>query len=131
MQIPALTFNKLSIVSFYRRIFVERTKSRVFNISTLVVISLLIGWAIAFFLSEFFICKTSFTFIWESKNSIEESATCTDLVAWDQAFTASDFILDFVVLVLPIRQVGNSNSLVHMLTGIGIRKIIWTDYFHR
>lgn len=105
MQIPALTCNKLSIVSFYRRIFVERAKTRIFDSLTLIVMAVLVGWAIAFFFSELFICKTKFSFVWESKNSIEEDATCLNLTAWDQAFTASDFILDLVVLVLPIHQV--------------------------
>lgn len=105
MQIPALTFNKLSIVSFYRRIFVQRSKSRLFDILTLIVMIILAAWAVAFFLTELFICKTKFVYIWNSKYSIESSSTCLDLVGWDQAFTSTDFILDLVVLVLPIRQV--------------------------
>lgn len=105
MQIPALTFNKLSIVSFYRRLFVQRSRSRFFNVLTLVVMATLVGWAVAFFLTELFICKTEFVYIWESKYSIESSEMCLDMVQWDQAFTASDFILDLVVLALPIRQV--------------------------
>lgn len=103
-MVPAYGFIKLSVIFFYRRVFVKGTDSR-FDKVTKISIAIVILWTIAFFFAEVFKC---WAYIPKNWGPLIEATHCADLNRIANGLFVSDFLTDFLVLMLPIPIVGNA-----------------------
>ena len=103
-MIPAYGFIKLSVLFFYRRAFVNGTNSR-FDMVTKGAIAIVTLLTIAFLFAQVFTCGTHFPNNW---GPLIDAVHCanSDMIA-DGLFV-SDFLTDFLVLILPIPIVGDN-----------------------
>jgi len=111
VQIPALACVKLSFIYFYRRIFCTGI-NRTFRIITTATIVLIIAWAVTFEVAFLFICKGKFAAWWISIKTLE--TYCHPQLKLELGFAGTDFITDFIVLVLPLPLVSSTS-----VSGIG------------
>ena len=110
-------FIKISIVCFYRRIFVTH-KRKAFNVVTTAVNVVLFLWSLTFVLIIIFPCGRHMYANWGTPAS--QMAYC-DAIGHtsEEGLAASDLILDVVLLVLPLPSVSTvcrkSSSSAHSL----------------
>jgi len=97
---PAYGLIKLSVLLFYRRIFVTRA-FRFYNDVIIVVILL---WAIVFFCTEIFACGTHPAAQWRKDHSAGHCINQPQLLLW---FAITDVIGDIVVLTMPYGCIRN------------------------
>ena len=96
-------FVKISIVFFYRRIFVAH-KRTVFDAVTKAVIVVLFLWTITFILIIIFPCGSHVDASWGPPSS--QLMYCEKIGhTSEEGLAASDLILDIILLVLPIPSV--------------------------
>ena len=100
LQPLALGFIKLSVLFFYRRIFM----GPVFNILSWFLIGVVICWMTAFFFGLFFDCGSHFAANWGSLNEIAEECPFGFLPTI--IYTILDACLDLIILVFPAPWVG-------------------------
>lgn len=101
-------FLKISIVYFYRRIFVT-AKRGLFDIITTAVNVVLFLWSITFILIIIFPCGKHIYANWGTPAS--QLAYCEKIGhTSEEGLTASDLILDVVLLVLPVPSVSICTS---------------------
>ncbi|CAD6593849.1 MAG: hypothetical protein ASARMPREDX12_007700 [Alectoria sarmentosa] len=107
-------FIKLSIVAFYRRIFVTR-KNSVFDIVTKILASVIFLWTITYILIDVFACGGHVTANW---GSLDEQSKYCDTIGYtsEEGFAVSDLIIDIFVIASPLPLVWK----LHMKT---IRKL--------
>lgn len=92
---------KLSVLFFYRRLFVNGTsKSR--DIVTKVAIGITAAWMITFFLLQLFMCGRHIEWNWGPFIVLER---CVDGFKYNNALFTSDLITDILVICLPIPYV--------------------------
>ena len=103
-MIPAYGFIKLSVLFFYRRVFVNRTNSR-FDMVTKGAIVIVILWTIAFLCAQFFTCGTHISNNW---GPLIDALHCANSDTIANGLFISDFLTDFFVLILPIPMVGDN-----------------------
>lgn len=90
MQILSMDFTKLSLVYFFRRIFITgKSKSRFASILFIVLISVIL-WATAFFLRFLLSCGHDFTARWTTVRTLH--ADCVTDVRSDLALAKTDFL---------------------------------------
>ncbi|KAI4864898.1 hypothetical protein F4820DRAFT_422024 [Hypoxylon rubiginosum] len=94
---------KLSIVYFYRRIFCSHYSSNFLSKATWGVIYFLYIWIVAFLLGFIFDCGVQFWSNWGPL--INDFSYCYSTFGLTAAFTISDVLSDFVVILLPIRTI--------------------------
>lgn len=99
LQVPALGLVKSSFVLLYRRIFIKQTAS-IFDRSTWMVLAVIIMWTTSFFFALLFICGTDFSAYWIGTKV--EKAHCVNTNSLHNAFVISDFITDFLIILLPL-----------------------------
>ncbi|EAT90901.2 hypothetical protein SNOG_01252 [Parastagonospora nodorum SN15] len=106
ISVPALGAIKISVVCFYRRIFVvDKTNLRDFsNAMYIFVIALVSIWTGGFCLAFMFSCKGEFAAFWTSAISL--ITKCVNTLELFFAFAVSDFISDCFIIVLPIPMNG-------------------------
>ncbi|MCJ1440998.1 MAG: hypothetical protein MMC23_001484 [Stictis urceolatum] len=96
----ALGFIKLSILFFYRRIFVSHRGNRfdILNKTAIVVIFL---WTFAYLFIDVFACGSHLTASW---GSLEQQSLHCDITGYtsEYGFVISDLILDVFVICLPL-----------------------------
>ena len=115
--IPAYGLIKLSVLFFYRRIFVKGTNSR-FDKVTKFSVAVVILWTIAFVFAQVFKCGASIPNNW---GPLIDAVHCADPDKISDGLFVSDFITDFLVLILPIPIVGNNlMGMMQHLTLIAI-----------
>ena len=102
MHTIALGCIKLSILFFYRRIFCT-TKSGIFHYITIFGVSVVSAWSIGFFFALLLICGSSIEAQWGSLMTL--SAKCSSSPALKLGVAISDFIIDCVIMVMPIPMV--------------------------
>ena len=100
MQAIILGTIKLSVISFYRRIF----RGRTFDYYSKGMIIVVIAWSIAFFFSVLFECRTHFEYLWSTLLNL--ATHCTDEELFFKAYAISDVIVDGLILAMPIPIVG-------------------------
>lgn len=104
LQIPALGLIKLSFLCFLRRIFQTRAQLKtVFGIvlqGTIAVVSL---WMVAFFFSWLFVCRGNFAAWWGP--FLGQLQACPGAFMLLESTVISDFILDLVVVLLPLPMI--------------------------
>lgn len=91
---PAYGFIKLSVLLFYRRIFVTST-FRLINNIIIVLISL---WALSFFVAEILLCGTHPKDQWDKNPLTWHCADHSLMLLW---FAITDVIGDIAVLAMP------------------------------
>ncbi|KAI1645720.1 uncharacterized protein F4817DRAFT_342824 [Daldinia loculata] len=99
---------KLSAVFFYRRIFSVGGKRSMFRIVTGVTIGVVILWLVVFRFLVGFQCGTHFSALWDGAYL----QYCTLLFPFSFGLVVSDFLLDILILVLPIP------SILHLHTNM-------------
>lgn len=102
-MIPAYGLIKLSVIFFYRRLFVKGTNSR-FDSITKASIVIVILWTIAFFFAHVFACGVYVSNTWGPLIDLKHCAN-GDVIA--NGLFISDFLSDLLVLVLPMPIVSN------------------------
>jgi hypothetical protein len=105
VQALQLAFVKLSILFFYRRIFcgTKGTSTSIMNIVTWAMIALTIIWGISFFFANLFQCGIHWTDNWSSTATLNND--CIKTVQMNEAYFISDFLIDFIIFVMPIYKV--------------------------
>lgn len=107
MQVPALALIKVSILCFYRRIFLGRA----FNIASWALIGVAVLWGFAFFIARFTACGTSLAAQWSSFASLKGKCVNTfDIFIFLSAF---DVALDLAILIIPIPLVRRPRNFNH------------------
>lgn len=93
-------FIKLSIVAFYRRIFVT-SKNSVFDIVTKILALVIFLWTITFILIDIFACGGHVTASW---GSLDEQSKYCDTIGYtsEEGFAVSDLIIDIFVIASPL-----------------------------
>jgi hypothetical protein len=94
LEKPAYGFIKLSVLLFYRRIFVTPT-FRLINNIIIVLISL---WALAFFFAKILVCGTNPQDQWDKNCLTWHSADLSLMLLW---FAITDVVGDIAVLAMP------------------------------
>ena len=103
---PALGFTKLSFLFFYQRIFCGGSKG-VFYCVIRIMIWFTVAWTLAFSLAFLFACKGHFSAWWGSGNNFLEQCVNTLALLYPMAIT--DFLMDVVIIVLPLPMVSISD----------------------
>jgi hypothetical protein len=93
---------KMSIVAFYRRLFVIDKKS-VFGIVTFVTQIVILLWSLTFILLVIFPCGTHFWANWGSTS--DQLALCPVAFTEEYGITGSDLVLDVYIFLLPLPSV--------------------------
>ena len=99
MQILSLCCVKLSFVMFYRRIFCTGQRT-LFSIATVTVSVLIVLWTIIFFFLFVFYCGTNTWAEWTNVIDLEEY--CPHGTDYQMGLAISDFIIDLIVIAMPI-----------------------------
>lgn len=97
---PAYGLIKLSVLLFYRRIFITRT-FRLYNGIVIVVILL---WAIVFLCTEIFACGSHPTAQWSKHHPTVHCLNEPQMLLW---FAITDVIGDIAVLTMPYGSIRN------------------------
>lgn len=98
-MIAAYGFIKLSILYYYRRLFVTR-KNSIVDIVTKISIGTVIAWALVFFFRFVFYCGTHFAANWYGIYNSE--AYCPTGDASNEALIISEMIANIFVICLPL-----------------------------
>ncbi|GKZ34957.1 hypothetical protein AbraIFM66950_005354 [Aspergillus brasiliensis] len=110
IQILALTCLKLSILWFYRGIFV----GRVFQFASWALISIVAVWGLAFILARIFSCGADVKANFEFPGSMK----CSHSLATYIALAASDVSVDLVILAIPVPLILSLQMPLHKRLGI-------------
>lgn len=98
MQSLQLGLVKLSFIFLFRRIFlVDRFST--FGIASLVMITFIILWTASFFLGTLFGCGRRFSAWWSEPLHTQ---TCIDIPTFSYAYALSDFIMDLMIVAMPV-----------------------------
>ena len=99
-------FIKISIIAFYRRIFVIN-KNTVFDIVTKILTVVVFLWTVTFILIDIFACGGHVTANWDSL--AEQSKYC-DAIGYtsEEGFAVSDLIINVFVIISPLPLVSSS-----------------------
>lgn len=96
---PTLGCIKLSLVVWYRKIFLGKK----FNIASRIVGALVVAWAVGFFFPTVFACRPISVIY---AGTIEQLfSECIDTITLLETFAITDVITDIMVLSLPIPMV--------------------------
>lgn len=118
MYFPALGCVKLSFLFFYRRIF-SKGRGLPFRVFTLSVIIMVIIWIVGFFFSYLVACKSHAEYNWTSLTL--SNHYCLDATKLHLGYSISDFLLDAVIIAIPIPLVWQLHmSLLRKLAVLGI-----------
>ena len=99
---------KISIVYFYRRIFVSH-KRTTFDVLTTVVNVVLFLWSVCFVLIIIFDCGAQIFANWGTPE--DQAAYCSAIGhTSEEGLAGSDLILDVVLVVLPIPSVSSTTD---------------------
>lgn len=116
MQVLALGFIKLSVLFFYRRIFCT-IGGGVFDCVNKILLGVTAAWTLTFFFTHLFSCGKEITALWGPlKDTIR---FCKNTLSMENGFGISDFVLDFLVLILPIPKVIESCRLSRVCYAFG------------
>jgi hypothetical protein len=97
--ILALGLIKMSLLTFYYRIFCPH-KSGAAHIIIIIMMVVVALWTVAFFFIYLFICEGHFSAFWGSTERLQAKCIYTLLVTY--CFTVSDVVTDCLVLVIPL-----------------------------
>ena len=130
LMIFALGTTKLSILFFFRRLFVTHRCS-FWNYFTLALIVIVTAWTIAFVLAFALLCGGHASLFWDFEHPVDRQQTCLGLVSSskiENACGSSDLMLDLLCILLPFPVVSQSSQFFSfLLTDMADLKIkkIW------
>ncbi|KAL8993641.1 MAG: hypothetical protein Q9169_006190 [Polycauliona sp. 2 TL-2023] len=110
IMVPAYGFIKLSVIYFYRRIFVKGTPDSRFNIVTHVTSAIVIVWTIVFFFMEIF--KRG-SYVPDNWGPLIKATQGINGAVLNNGLFISDFITDLWIVLLPIPLVGAVENMSH------------------
>ncbi|MCJ1354065.1 MAG: hypothetical protein MMC33_004052 [Icmadophila ericetorum] len=117
MQTLSLAFAKLSVLMFYRRLFVTGAGRDWFDVISLLMLVMCTLWGAGFFLSTIFNCGRHFSDYWKPGQ-----VHCLPYDSRPLGYSISDFLTDFTILCMPMGIVWN----LHLKTR---KKLIVTALF--
>lgn len=106
MQPLALALLKLSVLFFYRRLFV----GRIFDIASWTLIGVVIAWGVTFVIALMTMCGASITANFGTLNDLMTS--CSHSFAILIALSASDVAVDLIILTIPLPLVSFSARIL-------------------
>ncbi|RAK70970.1 uncharacterized protein BO72DRAFT_502358 [Aspergillus fijiensis CBS 313.89] len=112
MQPLALALLKLSVLFFYRRLFV----GRIFDIASWTLIGVVIAWGVTFVIALMTMCGASITANFGTLNDLMTS--CSHSFAILIALSASDVAVDLIILTIPLPLVLSLHLNLHKRIGI-------------
>ncbi|KAL2036402.1 hypothetical protein N7G274_010881 [Stereocaulon virgatum] len=86
---------KLSVLLFYRRIFL----GRIFNRCSIAICVLIVLWSLSFCLSVAFQCGTHIEYSW---TPVLDVTKCDKDKIWELSFGITDVVTDLMVLAIPL-----------------------------
>ena len=96
---------KTSVLLFYGHVFCFQGHSRYFDTILRLCVLLVVSWTLAFTVAFFFMCRTEFSVIWSTLD--DTIMKCVNTATLTVGFVFSDFIMDVLILVLPIPKVSD------------------------
>lgn len=96
-QMLAIGPTKISMLLLYRRIF----RGSAFNIVTMILIALAVGWTVAFFFSNMLECVPIHE-AWRNAPGLGGNPHCVDAVPMYLTQVYSDVVIDVLIFVVPI-----------------------------
>jgi len=102
MSVVCIGCIKLSVVMFYRRLFVTQKKSW-FSVVTILISAIIVAWTISFFFVFLFYCRSHIADEWSTVSNVIRY--CPDALNDDIAIGITDAVVDITVLVVPIPMV--------------------------
>lgn len=103
-SILCLGFSKLSALFFFRRILCVGHRRDYFNYATIAGIIIVSCWTITFGTLVFFDCGTHLSTMWMTNRAVFD-AECKNDYRILKGLTISAFLLDFLIVMLPIPKV--------------------------
>lgn len=103
---------KLSVLYFYRRIFIGRT----FNVVSFTMITIVVVWSLGFFFAILFRCGTQFWALWAPLVYLLQN--CYNSTPMFLAFTISDVITDVLILLIPVYWIMQLNMSLAKRFGV-------------
>ncbi|KUJ09335.1 uncharacterized protein LY89DRAFT_690381 [Mollisia scopiformis] len=101
LMIPAYGFIKLSIIFFYKKIFaVEKRLFYLFYVLTWTMIAVVMAWTVCFEFMFIFGCGKHISAFWGSR--LDLATYCAKGLTYDEAMFTSEFILNIILLVMPL-----------------------------
>ncbi|KAI6085049.1 hypothetical protein F4821DRAFT_241794 [Hypoxylon rubiginosum] len=100
----ALGSIKASFLFMYKRIFSIGKKTRLLLTTTIIIVA---AWSVAFCFAELFQCSTKFWANWGSTHDIRTQCVGTTRLLYTVCIT--DFLLDVVIIAIPIKLVWQLN----------------------
>ena len=96
LEKPLYGMMKLSVLFFYRRIFIVQERFRVLND---IMIALITAWTVSFFFAEIFICGAHPKVQWSND---PKDKTCDGQTWLNLCFSITDVIGDILVVSMPL-----------------------------
>lgn len=98
-QVLSIGPTKVSVLFFYRRIF-SKNGTRWFNITSLIMIYIVVGWTISFFFVNLFECGLDIDQLWMMKPTASRQCVRQFKMCQSQAYSA--VATDILIIILPI-----------------------------
>ncbi|CAG8950862.1 hypothetical protein HYFRA_00003079 [Hymenoscyphus fraxineus] len=99
----AYGFIKLSILFFYRRLFVTERKGGILNTLAWILVAIIIAWMLTFIFLTIWGCGTHYTANW---GSLQDLITyCSNGLQREEALYVSEFVTNILLVALPIPTV--------------------------
>ncbi|CAG8972832.1 hypothetical protein HYALB_00001251 [Hymenoscyphus albidus] len=96
----AYGFIKLSILFFYRRLFVTERKGGILNTLAWILVAIIIAWMLTFIFLTIWGCGTHYTANW---GSLQDLITyCSNGLQREEALYVSEFVTNILLVALPI-----------------------------
>ncbi|ESZ99047.1 hypothetical protein SBOR_0581 [Sclerotinia borealis F-4128] len=87
---------KLSVLILFRRIFI----GKIFNIVSIIAMTIVVGWSVSFFFATIFQCGTKPSWLWSSPKAV--ATYCADYKYIQLGHATSDVATDLLVLFIPL-----------------------------
>jgi hypothetical protein len=101
-QVLSIGPTKISVLLFYRRLF-AKNGTKWFEMSSLVLLYISIGWAVSFFFANLFECGTEMDKLWDiSGGQRHRPSHCIQQLQMFLAQAYADAAIDGIIIILPI-----------------------------
>lgn len=118
VQTPAYGFIKAAALVFFRRIFCVKGNRDWFNITTLLMIVVIVLWTVAFEILAASRCRTHPSALWSGSRNYFEY--CSIALPYLLSYSISDFVTDLMILLVPIPRIWLLNMNVGRKIGVTV-----------
>ncbi|KAF4629659.1 hypothetical protein G7Y89_g8486 [Cudoniella acicularis] len=121
LTILGLGITKLSVLSFYHRVFCPQKIgiTRIIIVGMICIVSM---WTIAFWFGYLFICGVHFSVWWGPSQGILDQ--CIDALMFDYACTMSDLVTDVVILLIPLPPISLESPTENKVVGASAKQLV-------